>query len=214
MSLPIKASLGVVALTGTIGGGILVNNYFTKNSGEPKKTLISKRLESEGYVLLDVNKDAEWTNTVNKHKETNFTYPRFSLKASQELIDLKKECQRVLNVTNNEEDYKKAKKWCVKPMSVKDLISSKKLTLLKVQTNDNSNKQEFQSLVERYEKEGNGNNAIKGLSLEISGNKDNNWSKLRDKCRELSEKEFWSMDYDDEVLKVEMWCINEAVKGG
>ncbi|AEG72702.1 hypothetical protein MHF_0426 [Mycoplasma haemofelis Ohio2] len=210
MSLPAKAALGAASLTGVVGGGILVKNYaFDKDS---KENLISNRLKSEGYVLLDANKDEDWTNTVNKHKGTDFTYPRFTLKASQELSDLKKECKRVLDTVGNAEDYKKAKKWCVKPVSIKDLISSKNLTLLKVQSNDNTDQQTFQSLVERYEKEGTGNKAISGLALETAGNKDSNWSKLRDKCKDLSEKEFWSVDYDDEVLKVEMWCVNEAIK--
>ncbi|CBY92464.1 hypothetical protein HF1_04560 [Mycoplasma haemofelis str. Langford 1] len=156
---------------------------------------------------MPLDESGDWTATHNKYKETSFNYPRFSLK-SQELKELKDECRKILNSQSNDEDYKKARKWCVKPMSVKELIASKKLTLLDIKDAGSDNQSEYQSLVDEYKKTGKGDKAISELTL---SDENNNWSLLRAQCKALSEKDFWNTDYDSSVYKVGVWCVREAL---
>ncbi|AEW45232.1 hypothetical protein MHC_01830 [Mycoplasma haemocanis str. Illinois] len=204
MNPAVKIVLGTASLAGVTGGGILVKKYITPSDGI-RTTLISEQLKTDGYVLLDENGD--WNATYNKYKETSFNYPRFSLN-SQELKDIKSECAKVLNSPNNNSDYKKARKWCVKPMSVKELIASKKLNLLDVKDTGSENQAEYQSLINEYKKSGKGEKAINGLTLNEDSN---NWSLLRAQCKTLSEKDFWNADYDSAIYKVELWCVREAI---
>ncbi|AEG72772.1 hypothetical protein MHF_0500 [Mycoplasma haemofelis Ohio2] len=200
------ASLGTIGAA--TGGGILIKNKLS--SGE-KEISVSRRLTKEGYTLLNASVDAEWNTTLEKHKSDQIKHPKFQ-PTSSDLRALQEACKSILRKTEvSEDDYKKAKKWCVKPVSVRELIKAKNKNLLDVDKSGDENKGEWQKLSERYEKEGKGSKAIEGLTIPpSSGKTEDDWKQLRTKCKELADKDFWSDKYDEELDKVIMWCTSES----
>ncbi|AEG72705.1 hypothetical protein MHF_0429 [Mycoplasma haemofelis Ohio2] len=199
------ASLGVAGAAA--GGGILIKNQLTPNEEKPS---VSKRLENEGYTILKESMDSDWSTTLTKHKDTQVKHPKFLL-TSQELPSLKAACKDVLVRTDvSEDNYKKAKKWCVKPVSIGDLIKAKRLNLLDTTKTDETGKEQWKPLADEYVNTGKGVNQITGLTLPLtSGNREDDWKQLRTKCKELIAKDFWSEQYGDELSKSIMWCVSK-----
>ncbi|AEW45197.2 hypothetical protein MHC_01655 [Mycoplasma haemocanis str. Illinois] len=198
-------SLGFVGAVS--GGGILIKNKWTSRE---EKLSVSKRLENEGYTILNYSVDSDWSTTLTKHKDAQIKHPKFLLN-SQELSALKETCRAILSKTDiSVDDYKKAKKWCVKPVTIGDLIKSKKLKLLDTTKDDETDKAQWKPLADEYVHKGKGTNQITGLTLPLtSGNRDDDWKQLRTKCKELIAKDFWSDQYEDETSRAIMWCVSK-----
>ncbi|AEW45234.1 hypothetical protein MHC_01840 [Mycoplasma haemocanis str. Illinois] len=202
-----KGLISLSTIGAATGGGILIKN---KLSSEVKRISISQRLTQEGYTFLNAANDAEWGTTLEKHKSDQIKHPKFQLSSSN-LRELQEVCKSELMKTEySEDDYKKAKKWCVKPISVRELIKAKNKNLLDVDKSGEENKEEWKKLSDQYEATGKGDKAIEGLTIPpSSGKTENDWKQLRTKCKELADKDFWSDKYDEELDKAIMWCTSK-----
>ncbi|AEW45252.1 hypothetical protein MHC_01930 [Mycoplasma haemocanis str. Illinois] len=196
IGLASTASLG-----GVVGGGFLIKNAI---SSKEKQTL-STRLTSEGFELLNDSHSSQWSTSLSKYN---------SKKASGvEGISedkLKSICKELLSKDKrSEEDYNKAKRYCVVPQNISTRLS--KLGFTALNTTESTHQQQWTTLATAYVTKGTGNNQIESLSLQAENSNKDNWSKLRDKCKVVVEKDHWTEDFDAYLEKAKMWCTLESI---
>ncbi|OAL10025.1 hypothetical protein A6V39_03870 [Candidatus Mycoplasma haematobovis] len=132
MSLASKIVAGI-ATTGAVGGVLALGSYSLINTQN-----IQGRLKEEGYVPLDTEKDTGWNTILIAYKvaksNTFVTGPQLQ---QQEIKDLRDKCREALRQSsNNNENYLKARQWCVEERNISSILD--KLGLRALQTEPKS----------------------------------------------------------------------------
>ncbi|AEG72788.1 hypothetical protein MHF_0516 [Mycoplasma haemofelis Ohio2] len=189
------------ALGGAVGGGFLIKNAISSD----EKPTVSTRLVSEGFELLNASHTSHWSTSLSKYNSK-----KASGAADISEDKLKSICQELLSKDKEaEEDYKKARRYCVVPQNVSTRLS--KLGLNVLTTTENTHQQQWTSLAASYVTKGTGNNQIESLTLQSANSDQTNWSKLRDQCKVVVEKDHWEENFDSYLEKAKMWCTSESI---
>ncbi|CBY92527.1 hypothetical protein HF1_05190 [Mycoplasma haemofelis str. Langford 1] len=207
---------GALGSAGALGGGMYLA-YPSSSDPEPVTTTtaseikvvttIRERLQKDRYVLLtkDGSDSSHWGTILSKYQEAkNKPNNRLMFGTENVGIDtLQKDCESSVD-SDDDELYLKVKLWCTVPKAVSERLEELGVVVLKTTGNDDSSgdKGRWVELAKKYKDSG--NNAIDGLTL--SGNDDNDWTKLRDKCNEYFTKDRWDEKYDYYLSKVSDWC--------
>ncbi|AEW45241.1 hypothetical protein MHC_01875 [Mycoplasma haemocanis str. Illinois] len=203
MSIAPKIALGALSVGGIAGGGVLISQNLSKET-------ISDKLKGEGYTILTDDSHEEWNTVLTKFKEGSINLPKFSL-TNQELKTLQSKCKEVLSKSNfDEDDYKKSKKWCVKPTSIKEVLGKRGIQSLNFETNSERDKDSWIKMATKYVIHGTGNKKIGNFTISPTP-KDTGWSQLKAQCKTLIEKDsWWNSDFEDELTKAKLWCTKSS----
>ncbi|AEW45153.1 hypothetical protein MHC_01435 [Mycoplasma haemocanis str. Illinois] len=194
--LYILAGTGAV---GAIGGGIYL---AYPHSPTFRSKSIEDKLRQEYFV--PITEDSAWQTMLTKYNEKKNEARFTSEKVDVKLEDLKSSCKKALSENaDTSENYKKSRRWCTIPKTLSSLLEAHKLNLLN--TGDGSeNQQEWDKLQKSYEKAS--ENRIDGLDLGSDGDK---WKKLREKCKEISQKDSTEENFETLFSNLKRWCTKE-----
>ncbi|CBY93014.1 hypothetical protein HF1_10060 [Mycoplasma haemofelis str. Langford 1] len=195
---PAKLVLGLGATSATVGGGVWVVKSM---EGSPKVT-IKDRLKRDGYSPLDVGKSDGWSEVLNAYNQKKDS-PDLRFDHGNEQISeqrLKDTCAEVFKEDEKDSKYEKAKKWCVIPNSVSQVLVSKSLKVLDTSKTGEEDKTKWEPLKTQYK-----DNDIPNFSLTSQ-----DWKVLRTKCKDLVGKKPWDDDYKTSITHAERWCIDKG----
>lgn len=196
-----KAGIAITGI-GTVGGGIAIANNLL-SAPEVKKTLLNKLID-EGFE--EVPED-QWQTILEEYKKIKDTKTTFK-KDNEEVEDLqglKAKCQSALSQKDASEDnYKKARQWCVKPEDINSILVRAKYKVLSTSTEDD---------VAIWTKKAFGlkNDAevAKSLAVDIiSKDEKTIGTKLKEVCKgiKITEIKTINKDFNDNFEKVRTWC--------
>ncbi|CBY92323.1 hypothetical protein HF1_03150 [Mycoplasma haemofelis str. Langford 1] len=143
VSAPTKIACGLGA-TGVVGTGC----YFAAtNLATSRKEKISDRLSKEKFTLLSFENgnEAEWKLIVTEYEKQGTTYKLSGVnlasdggdKEKKNIAALKLACKSLVDKEDVTEDsYVKARRWCVVPKKVKDVLSGLNRKILKHETSE------------------------------------------------------------------------------
>ncbi|CBY92976.1 hypothetical protein HF1_09680 [Mycoplasma haemofelis str. Langford 1] len=192
----VKAASGLGVAAATVGGGIFVAKGMEGSPSTPKST-VQDKLKQNGYSPLDLEKSDGWSEVLgayNQHKNNlSIRFDHGDREISEQ--ELKDACSSAFN---SDDKYENAKRWCVVPYSVSQVLTSKSFKVLDV----DSDEDEWDNLKGQYKE-----NEIPGLVLRST----EDWQSLRTKCKELVEKKPWSDGYEDSISHATRWCTHAFV---
>ncbi|AEG72773.1 hypothetical protein MHF_0501 [Mycoplasma haemofelis Ohio2] len=211
-----KAALGL-GTVGVVGTG----SYFaisgsSKQDNVPIKTKLSEQLIKDGFALLNFESSSthsqEWTTVLGKYKTSN--KDKFSgvtlLENGQDhesknIGALKEACKSLIEKTEFSESYDKARRWCVVPKGVKDILLGLKKQVLKHGANEDVDL--WKRKVAVYDHK---DLPLAGITWPVSGEPEK-ISKLKEGCKALMEKDVktYDEDFSADFKIAKRWCIGE-----
>lgn len=202
MGLPLK----IITTAGTLGafGGVVAGGYFSLTNLET----IKGKLEAEKFTVLTSSSTTdEWKAVLDKYKaEKTHTFTGKEDKDVDEAY-LKKECEKALsNKSDHTNNYKLAKRWCVKEESIDGILARRGYTLL-----DNSNEKQNENIawnsnLKELQKD---TSKFKAFKDKVGTTKENeNVANLKAACKELNTKDTKTTDnkFNENIELATKWC--------
>ncbi|OAL10455.1 hypothetical protein A6V39_00125 [Candidatus Mycoplasma haematobovis] len=218
MSATIRGLVGLGALGGVAGGGYLLHRQLSADN-------IGKKLEANGYKLLSETEDSVWTKILEHYKgrieagKKDLQFDDFDGKTppSNTTDVLKSKCKKVLaEVTGNEENYKKAERWCTLPKPLTEILEKKGYRILKSDAAKDDDPSEWDKKLEAYDKSDETSKKFSDLDLKAPSKnleKDaKTRNKLKEKCKALKDKKHYEKDFETELDKSILWCAIQVKK--
>ncbi|CBY92441.1 hypothetical protein HF1_04330 [Mycoplasma haemofelis str. Langford 1] len=149
MSVASKVALGLGG-AGAVGTGsyFAVSSLSKENSPQPK-TKLSKKLVDGGFDLLSfklgrTDNSTEWNAILTKYKDSGNKDLLEGVNISNVDTDdtnaLKSACSSLMDLEDvSDEIYNKARRWCVVPKKVSEILGKLSKTILKNTSTDRSN---------------------------------------------------------------------------
>lgn len=205
----LKKVAGVGAVGGIATGGYFVNDYFSIKN-------IEGQLRANNYEILDSNGE-DWDSIILSYQEIvannkDLMFEGFDGKQNipqgKKAVDiLKEKCQGIVKDEKKaNKDYRKAEKWCIKPLTVSDKLRRLNLTPLDTnpQGKDDNNKWK-----ERFNKHQSATkNQIEKLKVEGLEGKDieEKIRVIKAACADLTTKKTYDRDFDNSLTVAKEWC--------
>ncbi|AEW45216.1 hypothetical protein MHC_01750 [Mycoplasma haemocanis str. Illinois] len=218
MSVLSKLAMGLGG-AGVVGTGcyFVVSNF---SSPEKIKEKLSSRLAREGFDLLNFDSETSvsqnWKDILVEYKKqgeaTSEKFP-FSLAASgtdeeKKNVDFLKEACRILVDSEDESNdaYIKARRWCVVPKTVKEILGKLNKRNLKYENNESEDNDVWKSKIGKYD---HSKLPLSGITWPGSGD-DQKVSELKKGCKTLLEKttKTYSKDFTTEYETAVSWCLH------
>nr|WP_052663341.1 hypothetical protein [Mycoplasma haemofelis] len=202
MSL-MKLGAGMAGVVGASGAGAL-GAYYSGAFSANKNTL-QEKLKKDKWIILEHSKSEHssyWGTSLTKYKAQHSGNE--SLTESQ----LKKICSDLLN-EESDKNYEEARRYCVVPNKVSERLEKLGFTLLNITADGSSNnthQTQWTALATKYKTKGTGSKELDTLKASTITDNGANWSSLKDKCKEVSEKDHWSDQYGSLVDNSKTWC--------
>ncbi|AEW45281.1 hypothetical protein MHC_02075 [Mycoplasma haemocanis str. Illinois] len=192
---------------GVCGGGVLLAKNI---NSQPKRSLINvkDRLLSEGYKLLNLNDpNAEgWDKVKSAYaSEANDEkrFPGVERNVDYSVIGIHSNCLDLIEKEEaTEEDYLKARRWCVIPITVSSKFASG--ALLKYDEGDSTDDTLWNKLANKHW--GAGVDAKSKISNENKSTEEEKRKEIKQKCKALAESDSTSENFYETINKVDMWC--------
>ncbi|WP_187150346.1 hypothetical protein [Candidatus Mycoplasma haematobovis] len=207
----------------TSGAGI--SYHYLSNQPQPKKekkerkkaigistikvVSIAQKLEEVGYLVLKTEgteDDEQWDillKAYNKNKEQDQKFTNSTSK-KETRNRLKNHCKKAI-ISNSEKNnnYSIAKRWCVKPESINDMLTRNNYTKLIPKNTEKSKwRKRFDLIKDNAEEK-------KKMGLEFNDNKNNNIALLQEACKKLKisfSKTYASKDFEEHYTQAKNWC--------
>ncbi|AEW45520.1 hypothetical protein MHC_03300 [Mycoplasma haemocanis str. Illinois] len=197
-----KLALVSVVGVGAVGtGGIGVYHFYFKDIRSNDKNLRSLLVAKKFKILTNEQEDQTHWETLKAEYDKVKSNPDKSFKVTDKAItvdDLKAFCKDHLN-SKREDLYSKVKKWCVVPVTIVNHLKNLNLTPLSTETSGEPDKAKWEALADNYNKS---EDKISGLSISNKGE----WTKLREKCKELGAKKNYEDEFDANLKSSIRWC--------
>ncbi|OAL10604.1 hypothetical protein A6V39_00870 [Candidatus Mycoplasma haematobovis] len=204
----IGAGLGTLG-----GGGLLVNHFFLRSS-------VIDVLTGKGHTFLSFEKDgdlATWktiakayhSSTKNRLGDLKVTLAEGDQSTTdQSAKDLRKACKEVIDSKGyTDATLLSAEQWCVKPITIKELIG-KHRKVLSLDINTDENQPEWNKKVEDYLRDG-AKNKIPSTTLTArteNNNTKENRKKLKTDCNTLTGKKTHDANFHENYSQFNEWC--------
>lgn len=217
----IRLGVGLGAVGGVTGGAYLLNKQLSNDT-------IGKKLEANGYKLLKGDEKDNWPEILKHYQERiegnkkDLQFEGFDGKTPPDntIEALKNKCKSILKEKlGNEENYKKAKKWCTMPKSLIEILKEQGYRALSSDNTKDEEIEEWDKKLVDYDKQDKDNPEkrfndlnLKGEKTTLEKNKETR-NKLKDKCKPLETKKHYEKDFEKELDKSILWCsIKETNK--
>ncbi|OAL10000.1 hypothetical protein A6V39_03745 [Candidatus Mycoplasma haematobovis] len=224
--LAVKTSIGLLSAGGI--SAVVYQGYqaFNKEDVEKKKEVVkglsvAKRLEAEKYVLLtkETKNDNHWAKILDSYKNISqdLKFEGFDGNDSSDgtikgVDKLKDKCAETL-ISEDENLLKKAKKWCVTPISASELLNSKGFKILKTNnSNKDEEKSDWEQRINAFKEAKTANSELsKLITIEEGTDKlDSNIVAIKTKCKEFGAKLNYEDKFEENLENVEKWCAIKA----
>ncbi|AEW45563.2 hypothetical protein MHC_03515 [Mycoplasma haemocanis str. Illinois] len=205
-----KLGAGIAGVSGASGIGILGAYYsgvFSTN-----KNTIQEKLKRNKWTILEDSKSehkSHWSTSLTKYKS------KHSGNENLTETQLKKICSDLLK-KEDDDSYEEARKYCVVPNKVSERLEKLGFTLLDISTSgssSNPNQTQWTSLATKYKTKGVESKELDTLKANTINDNGANWHSLKDKCKEVSEKDHWSDKYESLVNNSKTWCTMQGFEG-
>ncbi|OAL10520.1 hypothetical protein A6V39_00450 [Candidatus Mycoplasma haematobovis] len=214
MSNVVRVAVGLGAISGVAGGGLLLNKFLSTED-------IQSKLKANSLEILDSNNNDDiWKKILASYKEVSAKEPKFKF-SGEEVSDetkLKKQCEDTLKKKAGEDNesnnyYDKAKRWCTVPTSVEKVLGKERIILSTdtTPTKDKENQAEWDEKIKKYTDQTN-KDKIDNLDLgskAITDVKPENRTRIREACKKLNEKHSFEEGYEEAIKKSQTWCSIE-----
>lgn len=227
MHIGARMAIGVGSVGGVIGGGYGLNKLLSNET-------IKSKLEANKYVLLNKdNKEHEkhWTTILTSYKTTIKAQPTSKFKFSDfdlqevppnkgDIAKLKKLCEEILKKrtfedSKDEENYKKASKWCTIPQKASERLDIDGFKTLdptidasKANTDDN----EWTEKIKSYLNGGKEKKIADWGEEKTLKNDKAGKEALMKKCKTLQDTETHNEKYETIFEEAKQWCAVPKTK--
>ncbi|OAL09994.1 hypothetical protein A6V39_03715 [Candidatus Mycoplasma haematobovis] len=206
-TLIFKSSISLLGAGGVAGGGLLISKYLNWKN-------VETRLKEDKYELLtnDQTNDDKWAEILKNYKtvtqkHNNLAFSGFIGDEDDAKSMLQKHCKVAL-ISYDENDYKKAAKWCVVPVSATDLLEKRGFKALKTGSDSSADNERWTDKVKKHKSES--NEALKFDGITLTSGKDQaieqDLQNLKAKCDGIKDKKSHEEGFDDFVKQYEAWC--------
>ncbi|AEW45243.1 hypothetical protein MHC_01885 [Mycoplasma haemocanis str. Illinois] len=207
-----KGSIVLGGIGSSVGGYFLINNLTSRSEGNIRSTKsIRDKLVQEGYTLLNFENTTgnEWEKIKAEYKKENVDAKRFAGVNKDDdatvLAGIKNSCLQYLQEeTENEDNYKLSRRWCVVPISVQNKLKGK--TFLKTDAGDSNDNSDWDKLVTKHD-----SHSDKWISFETGKSTEEKRTKIKEQCAAQSKLETTNAGFEDALKNVDLWCTKESV---
>lgn len=205
--LSIFAGAGVVGTGGALAGHLLKNTKVSDVLSEKGHTFLSFDNESDLATWKTIAK--AYSNS-KKNKLKNLEIKAIGDEdATESAKSLRQTCQKAINSSDytNNDLLLSAGKWCVKPISIKDL-AGKQRTVLDLDESQDNEKDKWDEKVDDYAKDG-ATNKITDVDLKTKLNDAEDRKKIKLGCKGLVDKQNYEEDFEEKYSQFQEWCTIE-----
>ncbi|OAL09987.1 hypothetical protein A6V39_03680 [Candidatus Mycoplasma haematobovis] len=214
MSTAIRALVGVGALGGVAGGGLLLNNFLSTEN-------IQSKLEANGFKLLTDSADnnAVWQSILTSYRATTNTLKFEGFNGgttavssdTESLNTLKQKCKDLTGKKVSEDKknklYDQAKKWCIVPVSVSKLLEKEYTPLNTNKDDKEADKSIWTTKISEHKNTGNQKKKITSLKLAEGDRKeDEHLTQIKEQCKTIGETENHSDKFEEYQENYKDWC--------
>ncbi|AEG73238.1 hypothetical protein MHF_0983 [Mycoplasma haemofelis Ohio2] len=198
-----KATVATMAGIGSagLGGGI----YLASGNNNPEvvEETIKSKLLKDKYVPLEAN-SPHWAKSLEKYNSSRSGQTAYTQEQLKELCEglFKKE-------EIGSDDYNVAKKYCVIPQKISERLKALSFKTIDTTGSDSSTTEKWKKLSKAYKSQGSGNKQLDNLAN--SGVDDQDGSALKNKCKDVFDKEHWDQHYDTLLERSKLWCTEEGL---
>lgn len=212
---PLAKATIALSTMGAIGGlGAYHGWLFESPKKEPKivKVTISARLEKEGFTVLNPDATEGWADVWKAYQSDSKKDFLDSTKTKEE--DLKNKCKEVLDLKDDDSNYSKAKRWCVKKQNIEAILT--KAGYKKLNSKDPAKSEEQEAWNKKIEELKVPNvKSFEGLVEKVKAEEDsaNKVKALRDECEKINVKaiETTSEEFETKFGLVKEWCSIQKI---
>ncbi|AEW45140.1 hypothetical protein MHC_01370 [Mycoplasma haemocanis str. Illinois] len=201
VSAPVKIVCGL-GVTGAVGVGCY---FVAMNLSTSKKEKLLDRLSKEKFTLLSFENgnEAEWKKIVSEYEKHGTTNKLLGVnlvstgndKEQKNISAIKLACKSLVNGEDISEDsYVKARRWCVVPKKVKEVLISLNRKILKHEPSENQDDNIWTSKVGIYNHQ---TDNLPSITWNQSDNA-NKISELKKGCKALLDKD--TLTYNEQFL--------------
>ncbi|CBY92545.1 hypothetical protein HF1_05370 [Mycoplasma haemofelis str. Langford 1] len=200
-----------LALAGGIGGACGGGALLAKNiNSQPKtsSTRVKDRLQSEGYKLLNLHDTSSegWDKVKTAYGNGNESndgkrFPNVEKSGDSTVTGIQNHCRDLIEKEAvTDDDYLKARRWCVIPITV----SSKFANGVLLNASDSTDDALWDKLAKKHW--GEGVDAKSKISSENKSSEEEKRNEIKLKCKSSAESDSTSEDFYETINKVNMWC--------
>ncbi|AEW45597.1 hypothetical protein MHC_03685 [Mycoplasma haemocanis str. Illinois] len=209
------SKLTYVSVAGVLGvSGFAIHHLYSKESTQEIQTKaettievknIRTKLTSQGFTTLtDASENSHhWTEIKTAYDKIK-SQPNKSLKTTSTEVtvkDLQELCKDGLD-KERDDLYEKLRSWCVVPTTISSHLKNLKLTPLS--TEGESDKGDWEALYTKYISQGSQVGVPELSSTDIT-----DWSKLQQKCKDISSKKNYEDGFDFYLHFSIGWCVKK-----
>ncbi|AEG72855.1 hypothetical protein MHF_0583 [Mycoplasma haemofelis Ohio2] len=200
-----------LALAGGIGGACGGGALLAKNiNSQPKtsSTRVKDRLQSERYKLLNLSDTSSegWSRvktTYGNESNDGKRFPNVEKSGDSTVAGIQNHCRDLIEKEEvTDDDYLKARRWCVIPVTVSSKFSTG--ALLNNSEDDSTDNTLWDKLAKKHW--GEGVDAKSKISSENKSSEEEKRNEIKLKCKSSAESDSTSEDFYETVNKVNTWC--------
>ncbi|OAL10518.1 hypothetical protein A6V39_00440 [Candidatus Mycoplasma haematobovis] len=204
----------IKGVVGSIGGGGYAVNYLLASNE------LADKLIQKGYTILPSDSE-HWKTILTSYKtvvtaDNKLRFGTFAGTGNKAEEELSKYCQNLLKPHTSEnikdpDNYKKAEKWCVTPVTVKDILKHEKYVPINIDTSNNqiAKNSAWEAKVKLHKKSNTKINNL-GLSTDENTVTEEDIRKIKEKCTEIGGKKNHEAEYETNLEHFKNWCSNKS----
>ncbi|OAL09990.1 hypothetical protein A6V39_03695 [Candidatus Mycoplasma haematobovis] len=219
-----KGAVGVLGASGLgVGGyyGISALNGSTEvqKTIKPTPLSVSQQLKAKGYVPITSSTDNSIFEAIlRNYKSAPSTQQELKFAGFDGNQSENKEAKNILlekcngifdNKSANEQDQKRAKKWCVEPINAASFLKSKGTNSLNLDVNTETDKTAWGNKVKKYRSTS--ENRIDELEFTSKTEEptDQEIRQIKEKCKSIGDIGNHDDKFEKTLILFEAWCSNK-----
>ncbi|OAL10600.1 hypothetical protein A6V39_00850 [Candidatus Mycoplasma haematobovis] len=208
----IGKAITAVAALGAVGG-ISIGSYYALNNSQN----IKGRLEEEKFTVLTSSSALiDWTAVLNKYKQEQTNTFTGKADAGNNVNEdyLQSKCSKILNNKSDDtNNYKLAKRWCVKEETINAILQKRGYTVLSTTEAKSEEVPAWEANLKELQKDTNKFKAIKDNINKIQ--KSENITALKEGCNLLQTGTIKTTDgkFEENIKLASQWCSSKKKDG-
>ncbi|CBY92430.1 hypothetical protein HF1_04220 [Mycoplasma haemofelis str. Langford 1] len=185
--------------------------HYLSSENEIKN--FSDKIHKERFTLI--SKDEEWSSMLSEYKEkTKGIRGAWFATDGKEvtLEELRSACEKAAKEEiANSMDYDEFRRWCTVPKTILSHLSDHGLTALKLNSDNEGDKDSWNKLQEAYLKRD--DNIIYGLLEKLKKNENGTekWKVFQEACEGLSKVKSTDAEFNFSFKDFQSWCTKQGV---